>query len=389
MAPLLTTINTISNSSTTSGELKTQWIQPTDVFTVLLLLGGDIVGKALAQLAGGRFTPVTFSFGWVAYTVSAIVSAVGENKLMPTNPDCPCKIINGRSGYVVENMSWILGRIVRDFDSWSNSATKKKRHEILETRWAELKSKDPLAKRPAKAGLIVTVYSPKIKISAGIPERDIIYWSGVFTMFLQLTVATIPFTLSGDWSILGITVAGTILALTTGSLPRWKEEKWACRTHSNDVYALTKGNGSQNVIVILANGHGLNIEDLAMGQRDMDSTVQSTTRASILGLSIFWVLLLITATGVKLNTWFLLAVGGIGILQNIFVAGAPRRPENFGIHLEYVEVFGCPKAMQTLLEVEEKYPSLGRALLSEFFPGKLRCDEIETWEGLSEKAKQV
>lgn len=63
MAPLLTTANIISDSSITPDELRTQWIQPGDVFTVLLLLSGDIVGKALAQLAGGRFTPVTFSFG--------------------------------------------------------------------------------------------------------------------------------------------------------------------------------------------------------------------------------------------------------------------------------------------------------------------------------------
>lgn len=44
-------------------ELREQWIQPSDVFSVLLLLGGDVVSRALAQLAGGPITPVTFSFG--------------------------------------------------------------------------------------------------------------------------------------------------------------------------------------------------------------------------------------------------------------------------------------------------------------------------------------
>jgi len=49
---------TSSNTSTPN-----RWGRPTDVFSVLLILGGDIVNKALAQLAGGNITPVTFSFG--------------------------------------------------------------------------------------------------------------------------------------------------------------------------------------------------------------------------------------------------------------------------------------------------------------------------------------
>jgi hypothetical protein len=39
------------------------WSQPGDVFSVLLILGGDIVSRALAQLVGSTVTPVAFSFG--------------------------------------------------------------------------------------------------------------------------------------------------------------------------------------------------------------------------------------------------------------------------------------------------------------------------------------
>jgi hypothetical protein len=47
-----------------SAAFEAQWVSPGNyAFTVLLLLGGDIVSRALAQLAGGRFTPVAFSFG--------------------------------------------------------------------------------------------------------------------------------------------------------------------------------------------------------------------------------------------------------------------------------------------------------------------------------------
>jgi len=52
-----------------SAAFEAQWASPTNyAFTILLLLGGDVVSRALAQLAGGRFTPVAFSFGmFVSY----------------------------------------------------------------------------------------------------------------------------------------------------------------------------------------------------------------------------------------------------------------------------------------------------------------------------------
>jgi hypothetical protein len=45
-----------------------QWTKPNDIFSILLILGGDIVQRALAQLVSPRsyFTPVAFSFGWGA-----------------------------------------------------------------------------------------------------------------------------------------------------------------------------------------------------------------------------------------------------------------------------------------------------------------------------------
>ena len=47
----------------TSDEFWLQWKNPGDVFSVLLILGGDVVSRALAQLTGTSITPVAFSFG--------------------------------------------------------------------------------------------------------------------------------------------------------------------------------------------------------------------------------------------------------------------------------------------------------------------------------------
>ena len=65
------------------GDLSGQWRNPKDIFTVLLILGPDMVQSAVAQLAGRFITPVTFSFGWVAYATSALLSSVGGKSLTP------------------------------------------------------------------------------------------------------------------------------------------------------------------------------------------------------------------------------------------------------------------------------------------------------------------
>ncbi|KAH9988520.1 hypothetical protein F4779DRAFT_632271 [Xylariaceae sp. FL0662B] len=392
MAPLagwLTPRDITFDPSVPSGEFRDQWVTPGDVFSVLLILGGDVVGRALAQIAGSGFTPVSFSFGWVAYSIMALVSAVGENKLMPPDPDCKCKVIHGKSGYNRENSSWILGRIVRDFIYWKDDRVQAKLDEVLDARLAQLQKGDKDAKRPPMAGLIVSVYEASATSPAGTVKRDHVYWIGFPTMVLQLGVAAIPCGLFGDWGVLLVTAVGILLSVLTGLLPQWKKEKWACREKSKHDYILTRGNGSQHAIVILGKGRGFNLEDLASGQANILVATNKLTRFALLILSAFWILLLITAAGLQENSWFLLAVGSVGILQNVYVAGASRRPENFGIPLTFVEVFGKPSVMATLLDVEKKYKHVGRAMLQEFFPGKLRDKEEEEWKKLdSLPAKQ-
>nr|POE83378.1 hypothetical protein CFP56_69385 [Quercus suber] len=52
----------------TATRLNAQWRNPQDIFTILMIIGGDIVKVALAQVCAGPvpyLTPVSFSFGWV------------------------------------------------------------------------------------------------------------------------------------------------------------------------------------------------------------------------------------------------------------------------------------------------------------------------------------
>lgn len=61
-------IQDVMQANGTESRLRDQWRNPSDIFTILMILGGDIVQVAIAQLCAGPvpfLTPVSFSFGWV------------------------------------------------------------------------------------------------------------------------------------------------------------------------------------------------------------------------------------------------------------------------------------------------------------------------------------
>jgi len=101
-------------------------------------------------------------------------------------------------------------------------------------------------------------------------------------------------------------------------------------------------------------------------------------------------MLLITVAGMKQNAWFLLAIGCIGMVQNIYAAGARRYPGAYGIHLDFQETIVGQKVMGTLMTCEDNYPGLGYSLLDTYFPGmKLRKGEEEYWTRIASHLKEL
>ncbi|KAL4913024.1 hypothetical protein BDW62DRAFT_193414 [Aspergillus aurantiobrunneus] len=407
MAPALQSLQPLRNlvrrdfdPGATSDAFREEWSNPSNyAFTILLLIGGDIVNRALAQLAGGWITPVAFSFGWVSYATSAVCSALGEYRLMP-DADTGCSLINGKNGYVRGNNSWVLGRMMRDYDYWMEPAIREKTNSLLDARWKFDQAREAeqypdsgvAVPRPSQAGLVVSIYAPSRERPHGVPGKDLLFWSGLLVTVLQLGIASIPAGLDGEWGVLMITGAATALCYVTGALAQWKVEKWACRsldTRTKKSFVLTRGNGAQHAIAIVANGHGLDLEDLATGFSMIDKpTITLFAQLATIVLGIAWVALLITASGVDRGSWYLIAVGGIGMLQNIFVAGWKRTPGAYGVPLDFVEVVGEVKVMQTLMEVEKKYEKLGKSMLGTFFPGDLRDNEVRQWEAIAAEWKE-
>lgn len=306
--------------STAEADLREQWGNPRDILSLLLLLGGDIVQKAIAQLVGHQIrpfgqrgpaisvAPVAFSFGWVAYSFSSLLAAFGDMALMPAC-DHPCVVINCSTGFARENRSWALGRLLRDHEI---------RYEV-----------DP---RPLEDGgraesLRVDVFE---LLPVALPARDLVWWLGWVTLIAQVAMAIIPWVVYSDWTIALITFCGILLALITSAMPQWIQEKWSARRiERHKVTCLTRGNGSRHVMVIIAAPGAWDVETLATGS----SSPRPETKGMTLGLMVLWTCLLVNVSGIKYHTWFLVCIGGIGMLQNLFAAGTLREPGASNFHL--------------------------------------------------------
>ncbi|RAL06814.1 uncharacterized protein BO97DRAFT_447303 [Aspergillus homomorphus CBS 101889] len=175
----------------------------------------------------------------------------------------------------------------------------------------------------------------------------------------------LPLITSGDWGILLITAAGTVLATTAGHLPQWEKEKWACRKRASPPYILTRGNGAQHAVAILGNCEGLNLEDMASGYLETETTLRART-----------------------NLWYLLIVGVLGICQNVLAAGLARTQEPLGMPLDIEKAYGGKSVMGTLRAVEEEYRGVGHSMLGVFFPNGINSVEEEQWEKIEREREE-
>lgn len=390
--------NAASNGSVTIAELQSQWSNPSDVSTLLMIIGGDVVQGALAQSTGTWFTPVCFSFGWVSYAFITLLHIIGDGRLMPP-PDYPVKVINLKSGYARDNKNWVIGRLLRDGEAWTERRTPLNDDGIRITVFDALE-------RPTNP------HKTKFRF-----DKSHVY--GLVVMIVQLTIASIPVILDREWGVLFITAVGTLLAQVAGALPQWKAEKLPNRQHSKEIYALTTGNGSKDVMVIRGMGQCLDLEEFSVSDTPRngkpwekftslsrpsphaDGTPRThrtgteirkskaalglpygflVTRIVSVLLSISWLLLLVNVAAVKDSTWYLILVGAIGMFQNGILAAMERSPGARNIPLRHKATITTNKVMDGIMDFEVAY-QCGRPLLGAFFPGDLRPEETDWWDG--------
>ncbi|ROW11819.1 hypothetical protein VPNG_05011 [Cytospora leucostoma] len=388
-------------------QLKDQWANPADVLTVLMIIGGDVVRTALAQSTGTLFTPVCFSFGWVAYAFMALIAVIGDGRLLPP-PDYAVKVFNLNSGYVRDNKNWVIGRIMRDHEAKISKAYRCER------------------------GIRITIYDAKRNKNVWTKfSYDWTHVFGLFWMVVQLAVAAIPAGIDGDWTVLLVTGVGTCLALVHSALPQWTAEKLPNRQHANFIFALTTGNGSKDIMIVKGQGCCLHLEEFAVTDTprnarpwekfskykplDVVSPGKPLTRTAsgfllygtreALGIplafwitlltsvsqTLIWLALLITVASIRSHTWYLLLVGCIGMFQNGIIAAIERPPSARNLPISRTidgpvakdGVIIRDRVMDALMDLTVELGSMDyvRPLVREFFPGSLRPEEHDWWAG--------
>jgi hypothetical protein len=359
--------------NSTAAELRTQWAGPGDILSLLLLIGGDIVQTAIAQLTGHKLrvlgtknhslsiAPVAFSFGWVAFGFSTLLGVVGDMRLMPT-ADHESICVTSSNGFVRTTRSWVLGRLLRDHET---------RHEV-----------DARPRDQGGRGESIRIDVFYLLPARG-PSLDLVWWTGWLVILAQFGIAAVPWALYGDWGVMLVTFAGTFLAAITCAMPQWAAEKWAGGLLKREkVVCLTGGNGHLHVIVLIGATGAWDLESMCTGKA---VAPRQETRWIALVLAVLWTFLIISVSGLKENTWFLIGIGGLGMLQNVFAAGTRRRPAASGFHLEPFEraptIIGRSERFQDDEDAEVDFDEEGRqfADLAAWAPAKL-APTMETKE---------
>ncbi|KAF2992998.1 hypothetical protein E8E14_000555 [Neopestalotiopsis sp. 37M] len=134
MAPLPVTPISRWESLDVASQIRAQWTDPSDIMSLLLLVGADVIQTALAQQTGGANwppPPVVFTFGWVAYSFCGVLAAVGDKSFLPT-PELRAVVMSSEWGYQRVNNSWIISRLLRDYEElWMPEKVKERLRNML------------------------------------------------------------------------------------------------------------------------------------------------------------------------------------------------------------------------------------------------------------------
>jgi len=151
---------------------------------------------------------------------------VGDRKLMP-EPDYSSIVINAKSGYLRENNSWVIGRVLRDFDYWKPKTVEIELEKMLDDARQADKAKEEVAGRSLeengvnvnptpnrrRVGLCISVFATSSHRRAGadITKTGFSTVASLPPLFSWVSLSFLG--LYGQWSILIITICAPSLHL--------------------------------------------------------------------------------------------------------------------------------------------------------------------------------
>ncbi|KAI0354541.1 hypothetical protein OH77DRAFT_507938 [Trametes cingulata] len=333
-------------SQTTVPSLLTQIgaMNPSAILPIVMVLGSDVLRRA--QSIPGM-SPL--SIGWPEFLFTLLAH---NRSTLPV--DSPSTVINAKSGYARTNRSPVLEHLLRSHSS-----------------------------EPAKGSLTVTfLYTSQ---RPGTAANDAVSYAVIAATAIQLVGAGIlPILGAASERVFTITAAGTLLSTAAGAILRRQHQKALhsardVRPERREVACITSGNGSADAVVVVSEGGGLRIEDLAAGRA---TSLGPGATICIGVLLVLWTILLLALTTLdRSDAWSVLALSGVGTAYTAFAARKWRSCAALGFRLseERKKVVRADKVMEVLMKAEELETGVGSALLPIFFPGQLRPEEELWW----------
>ncbi len=196
--------------------------------------------------------------------------------------DFRATVIGAKSGHARNNKSWVIGRLLRDYEHQSKPHTMNK-------------------ESPDWESLRVSVFRTVSGSRAARPVHDRVWYSGFVVVLVQLSIAVVPLCLYGEWLVMFVTAWGTILAFSHGALPQWREEKWECPKGGGGTVTITQGNGSRHAMVLLGSQDAPDLEVLAYCDGNTVCALSTRTGSAI--QTALWLALVITVAGLKQGAW--------------------------------------------------------------------------------------
>ncbi|KAI0722358.1 hypothetical protein C8T65DRAFT_137217 [Cerioporus squamosus] len=347
----------VSSPQTTMDSLKTlvQDIHPGIALALYLCLTPDIMQRAQAIPGSG-----VFCLEWPRYLVSLLAR---ENA--PPAHDWPSTLINVKTGYARTNRSATLEHLMQSH-----------------------------ASKPTSRGLTLTfLYTSQVP-GAPLPGNDVVGWSGIAMMLVQIMGASLLGRVGASHNVYQFVSAGMYLSML-GSITLLYQRKKQLRSarivpeNQREAVCITSGNGSTDAIVVVTEGGGAKLEDIAAART---SGLGTGGRVFVAVLLTAWVGFLLVFTQLSaLDAWCVLGVCALGTAHATYLARTWRSGKGLGFKFaeERRKVVHADKVMAALMKAEEIEEGVGLALLPVFFPGPLRPKEEEWWDARKGAAKSV
>ncbi|KAI0704643.1 hypothetical protein C8Q76DRAFT_697202 [Earliella scabrosa] len=330
---------------------------PSDVTGGILLSLYLSLTSDVMQRAQSVPTLSAFCVEWPRHLISILA-----RKNPPPAHDWPSTVINVKSGYARTNRSATIEHLLQSH-----------------------------AGAPPRRGLTVTfLYTSEFP---GAYTTHIISWSAVSTMAAQYAGAWVLVRAGfASKSIFPVAGAGMWLSFMGGLVMLYQRKKElrsarAVPANKREVVCITSGNGSTDAVVVVTEGGGAKLEDIAGGRA---GGLDAMAGIALTGLIALWVVWVVAFTQLEIHdACCVLGIAALGTAQAIYAARTWRGEKALGFELANKEVVHEDKVMEALMRAENVESGVGLALLPVFFPGPLRPKEEEYWEARKGAPKSV